>query len=113
MKHKRLVYLDHAATTPLRAEAREAMLPYLGERFGNPVCRLHAGPVRPSERWRTRAGRWPRCWVPPERSRLHQRRHGVINAAIKGVAFAQQRAAPGNHIVTTAIEHHAVLHSAN
>ena len=30
------VYLDHAATTPVRAEAREAMLPYLGERFGNP-----------------------------------------------------------------------------
>jgi cysteine desulfurase len=34
-----------------------------------------------------------------------------INAAIKGVAFAQQLARTGNHIVTTAIEHHAVLHS--
>ena len=32
----RLAYLDHAATTPLRPEAREAMLPWLGERFGNP-----------------------------------------------------------------------------
>ena len=31
-----MVYLDHAATTPLRPEAREAMLPFLGERFGNP-----------------------------------------------------------------------------
>ena len=31
-----LAYLDHAATTPLRPEAREAMLPWLGERFGNP-----------------------------------------------------------------------------
>jgi len=33
---ERLVYLDHAATTPLLPEAREAMLPFLGERFGNP-----------------------------------------------------------------------------
>ncbi len=31
-----MIYLDHAATTQLRAEAREAMLPFLGERFGNP-----------------------------------------------------------------------------
>jgi cysteine desulfurase len=30
------IYLDHAATTPLRREALEAMLPYLGEQFGNP-----------------------------------------------------------------------------
>jgi cysteine desulfurase len=34
--HDRLAYLDHAATTPLRPEARAAMLPWLGERFGNP-----------------------------------------------------------------------------
>ncbi len=31
-----LVYLDHAATTPMRPEAVEAMLPFLSERFGNP-----------------------------------------------------------------------------
>ena len=33
---RRPIYLDYQATTPLRPEAREAMLPYLGERFGNP-----------------------------------------------------------------------------
>ena len=33
---ERLAYLDHAATTPLRPAARDAMLPWLGERFGNP-----------------------------------------------------------------------------
>ena len=42
-----LTYLDHAATTPLRPEARAAMLPWLGERFGNPSGRPPGGPGRP------------------------------------------------------------------
>src|SRR3990170_4513434 len=108
---KDTAYLDYAATTPLRPEVREALLPYLGERFGNPsatyalaaesrraidgargaVAGILGG--RPAEVIFTSGGT------------------ESINAAIKGVAFAQQLARVGNHIVTSAIEHHAVLHS--
>ena len=38
-----MIYLDHAATTPLCREAYEAMLPYLTERFGNPSALYNAG----------------------------------------------------------------------
>src|SRR4030067_2948158 len=110
MKHKRLVYLDHAATTPLRAEAREAMLPYLGERFGNPSASYARA------RQAQRAGGDGRRAVAdalgcrPSEGVFTSGGTESINAAIKGVAFAQQLAHLGNHIVTSAIEHHAVLH---
>src|SRR3989304_85456 len=82
---KRTVYFDHAATTPLHPDALEAMLPYLRDRFGNPSGAYALG--------RQAAGT------------------ESINLAIKGVAFAQKLAGLGDHIVTAASEHHAVLHS--
>jgi cysteine desulfurase len=108
---KTAIYLDHAATTSLSPRALAAMLPYLGEQHGNPSGQYALG---------RQAGR-----------ALDEARHSVaealackpaevvftgpgtesINAAIKGVALAQQRAGLGNHIVTTTVEHHAVLHS--
>jgi cysteine desulfurase len=111
MKQKRLVYLDHAATTPLRVEAREAMLPFLDERFGNPSASYAR--ARQAQR-AVEDGRRTVAEVLGCRPRDVVFTSGgteSINAAIKGVAFAQQLAHLGNHIVTSAIEHHAVLHS--
>ena len=108
---KDVIYLDYAATTPLNAQVREAMLPYQEERFGNPSATYALA-------------RQARSAVDDARRTVAQllgcRTNEVIftsggtesiNAALKGVAFAQQLARVGNHIVTSAIEHHAVLHS--
>src|SRR3989304_2494392 len=104
------VYLDNAAATPLLPEVKEAMLPFLGDVFGNPSS-LHD-------------------WGDGAREALEEARgqvahligadsDGIIftgsgtesnNFAIKGLAMAQQ--AKGKHIVISAIEHFSVLNSA-
>ena len=106
---QREIYLDHAATTPLRAEALQAMLPYLQEAFGNPSS-IHA------------VGQRARKALEDARDvvakALECRANEVVftsggtesdNAAIKGGAMALRPT--GNHVITTAIEHHAVLHT--
>ncbi len=108
---KDLIYLDYASTTPLHPQVREAMLPYLEERFGNPsatygLARQAAAAVA--------AARDSVAGLLGCRSTEVSFCSGgteSINTAIKGVAFAQQLARMGNHIITSAIEHHAVLHS--
>ena len=106
----RKVYLDNTATTPLLPEVREAMMPYLGDIFGNPSS-LHD-------------------WGDGAREAIEAARDQVAqligantdemiftgsgtesnNLAIKGLALAQQN--KGKHIVVSAIEHFSVLHSA-
>ncbi len=103
----RFVYLDHSATTPVDQKVLEAMLPFFSMDFGNPNS-LHA--------W----GRKARQAVDQARdevSRLINAEPSEIiftgggseadNIAIKGVAFAKKD--KGRHIITSAIEHHAVL----
>jgi cysteine desulfurase len=103
------IYLDHAATTPLAPEALEAMLPYLGEQYGNPasIYGLARGARRAIDDAREAV------------AEVIGSRAGEIvftsggteadNLAIKGVAWASR--ARGNHLVTTRIEHLAVLRS--
>ncbi|MDZ4278832.1 MAG: cysteine desulfurase family protein [Dehalococcoidia bacterium] len=105
------IYFDYAATTPIRPQVREAMLPYLSERFGNPsatysLAREAGGAV---DRARRAVANALGCRT----TEVVFTSGGTesINSAIKGVALAQQLARVGNHIVTSAVEHHAVLHS--
>ena len=104
------IYLDHAATSPLRPQVLEAMLPYLREHSGNPSS-LHG------------SGRRARQGVDEAREIIAgaigaQPREIVFtgsgteadNLAIKGIAWAGSPR--GRHIVTTAVEHKAVLNSA-
>jgi len=103
------VYLDHAATSPLRPEALEAMLPYLTSNAGNPSS-LHA------------TGRRARKAIDESRESIAQLigaqpREIVFtsggteadNLAVKGAGWAAT--ARGRHIVTTAVEHKAVLNA--
>jgi cysteine desulfurase len=103
------IYLDHAATSPLRPPVLEAMLPYLTEHAGNPSS-LHA------------AGRRARQGIDEARETVArligaQPREIVFtgggteadNLAIKGVAWAAT--ARGRHVITTAVEHKAVLNA--
>jgi cysteine desulfurase len=103
----RRIYLDHAATTPTRPEVVKAMLPYFSDAFGN-ASSIHS------------LGREARGAVEEARTRVAEligaRSEEIIftsggteadNHALKGVAYANER--KGNHIITTSIEHHAVL----
>jgi cysteine desulfurase len=109
MNGNRLVYMDHAATTPVAPEVVQAMLPYFTERFGNPssiyrIARESKEAVDHARRQIARA-----INAAPEEVFITAGGTEADNWAIKGVAFAHR--ARGDHIITTAIEHHAVLHT--
>jgi cysteine desulfurase len=107
----RTVYLDHAATTPLHPQALEAMLPYLNGGFGNPSATysLAKDAANAVARARETVARILDCR--PTEVIFTSGGTESINTAIKGVAFQQKLAGAGSHIVTSAIEHHAVLHA--
>ena len=103
------IYLDHAATTPLRHEALEAMLPYLGGAFGNPSSAHSFGRVARNaldeahERLATSLGGSAREIV------ITSGGTEANNLAINGAAWAGK--ARGHRLVTSAVEHHAVGHA--
>ena len=104
-----MIYLDHAATTPLRREALDAMLPLLTERFGNPSSAHAAGRKARAaldeahETVATALNAQPREIV------FTSGGTEATNLAIKGAAWAAK--AMGNQIITSAVEHHATLHT--
>lgn len=106
------IYLDHNATTPLHPEVREAMLPYMMEHFGNGSS-IHA------------YGREARNAIDTAREQVAdligaKSPSEVVftscgtesdNYAIKGLAALQKSRSGNNHIITSSVEHHAVLHT--
>src|SRR5690554_3063464 len=103
----REIYLDHAATTPLREEVLEAMLPYLTQEFGN-ASTVYS--------WGRRARQALGTARDEVAALLHAAPEEVVftsggsegaNLAIKGTAWANRD--KGKHIITSAIEHNAVL----
>ena len=105
----RIIYMDHSATTPVRPEVLQAMMPHFTSDFGNPSSIYTIGQEarKAMDDARERIAR-----------NLGARMSEIVftsggtesdNAALKGVAFALQSL--GNHIITTTIEHHAVLHT--
>ncbi|HEU4758460.1 MAG TPA: cysteine desulfurase family protein [Dehalococcoidia bacterium] len=106
----RRIYLDHAATTPLDPRVLEVMLPYLSEYWGNPSSLYaEAQEARKGLDWarRTVAGI---LGCRPQELIFTSGGSESDNLALRGVAYASKRR--GNHIVTSAVEHHAVLHTA-
>ena len=103
------IYLDHAATTPLRHEALEAMLPFLTGEFGNPSSlhgpgrRARAGLDDAHERVARAIGAEPREIV------FTAGGTEANNLALKGAAWAGK--ARGHRIITTAVEHHSIGHT--
>jgi cysteine desulfurase len=104
-----VIYLDHAATTPLRKEALEAMLPFLTESFGNPSSahafgrKARAALDEAHDRVAAGLGAEPREIV------FTSGGTEATNLAIKGAAWAGK--GTGNQIITSAVEHHATLHT--
>jgi cysteine desulfurase len=101
------VYVDHAATTPIRPEVLEAMLPYLGEQWGNPSSLY--GPGRRAKQAVDRARRTIGEVLGCSADEIVFTGSGSegANLAIKGLAFAAP--AHRDQIITTRVEHHAVL----
>jgi cysteine desulfurase len=105
-----MIYLDYNATTPLDPRVLEAMLPFYRDRFGNAASRHHrlgsdaAGAVETARaQVASRIGAAPEeiCWTSGATE--------SDNLALKGVAASPAYAPRGNHIVTVATEHRAVL----
>lgn len=101
------IYLDHAATTPVHPEVVQAMLPYFSQSYGNPSS-IHS------------LGQEARMAVEQSRAKvaalIGARSQEIVftsggteadNLAVIGIACANEQ--KGNHIITTRIEHHAVL----
>lgn len=107
--NQKLVYLDHAATTPLRREVLDEMMPYLTTYFGNPSS-IYA------------IGRESKKAIENSREQVAKALNANINEifftsggtesdnwAVRGTAYSNIN--KGKHIITTAIEHHAILHT--
>ncbi len=107
----RLIYLDHAATTPLHPRVLDAMMPYLTSAYGNPSTTYALGRDAASAVQRARRTVAGVLGCRPTEVVFTGGGTESINTAIKGVAFAQRKARAGDHIVTSTIEHHAVLHA--
>ncbi len=107
-----MIYLDHAATTQLRPEAREAMLPFLGARFGNPSGLYAVGRDAQDALDAARRTVAECLGARPPEVLFTSGGTESINAATLGIAYAMRRAGAGNHVITSAIEHHAGLHVA-
>ena len=106
MERRRSVYMDYAATTPVQPEVLEAMLPYFSERFGNPSS-LYALAREAKEAVEEARGRAAAA-IGADPGEVFFTAGGTEadNWAIKGTALRGK----GDHIVTSAIEHHAVIH---
>ena len=103
------IYLDNAATTAVSPEVLEAMLPYFTQCFGNPSSIHSTG--RDARRVVDAARKQVAAAIGAQPQEIYFTDGGSEsdNWAIKGTAFAKR--SKGNHIITSAIEHHAVLHT--
>jgi cysteine desulfurase len=104
---ERPIYLDYNATTPITPEVLDAMLPFLQEQFGNPSSSHAYGAAAHEGVDRARRQVASLIGCAPDEIVFTGAGSEANNLAIKGVAFA--RRAHGDHIVTSAVEHPAVL----
>jgi cysteine desulfurase len=105
---KEVVYFDYNATTPLDPVVREAMLPFFGEVFGNPSSVHQVGRKARAllDEARDRAAQVLQC--KPSEVIFTSGGTESVNLAIFGTARLLKE--KGRHIITSAVEHHAVLH---
>lgn len=103
----RIYYLDSNATTPLDPQVREAMAPYLAERYANPSAIYRFAQEVRGEVEAARERVAELINADPEEVFFTSGGTEADNTAIKGVAFALRE--KGRHLITSQIEHHAVL----
>lgn len=109
---RQVIYMDHAATTPVHPAVVAAMEPYFQEFYGNPSS-IHGAGRRASVALEA-ARRTVADYIHASPKEIIFTSGGTEgdNSALRGIALAQRAATGANRIVTTAVEHHAVLHTA-
>lgn len=105
----RQVYLDYSATTPVKKEVLDAMLPYFTENFGNPSSLYTVGQTSKEAINKARAQLAKLINADPSEIFFTGSGTEADNWAVFGIA--DKLKSKGNHIITTKIEHHAMLHS--
>ncbi len=108
MDNKR-IYVDHSATTPMRKDVLDAMLPYFTENFGNASTVYAEGREAKKALNTARAQVAKAIGAKDDEIFFTGSGTEADNWAIRGVAMAN--AGKGKHIITSAVEHHAVLHT--
>ena len=106
----RIVYADHAATTALSDTALKAMLPYFNQSYGNPSSLYSFAQQAKSDLEAARAQVAACLNAQPEEIYFTSCGSESDNWALRGVAEPTKD--KGRHIITSAIEHHAILHTA-
>lgn len=101
------IYMDYAATTPTDQRVVEAMMPYFGEIYGNPSSLHGFGQEARAAMEEARAKIAAFLGAKPAEIVFTSGGTESDNFAIKGVAWANRK--KGDHVITSAIEHHAVL----
>jgi cysteine desulfurase len=105
-----LIYLDHAATTRPDPRVTDAMQPYFGEHFGNPLS-IHPFGEEPRRALENARAEIARLLNGESREIIFTASGSEANnLAVKGIAFARE--AQGKHVVVSAVEHQSVLNSA-
>ncbi len=104
-----MIYLDEAATTPLKRDVLAAMGPFLGPEFGNPSSHHEVGEAAQRALDQARADIAAELGARPSEIMFTSGGTESDNAAVKGIALAEPR---GRHVVVSAVEHPAVLESA-
>lgn len=105
----RQIYMDHSSTTPVDAAVTEGMLPYFSDRFGNPSSLYTIG--REARRAMEDARAKVADLIGAKKDEIIFTGSGTEsdNLAIKGLAYRNRK--KGDHIITSSIEHHAVLYT--
>jgi len=101
------IYLDHASTTPTRPEVVKVMLPFFTDAFGNPSSIYSYGQEAKGAVEEARTKTAELIGARSEEIVFTSGGTEADNFALKGVAYANEH--KGNHIITTSIEHHAVM----
>ncbi|MDP3564556.1 MAG: cysteine desulfurase NifS [Methanoregula sp.] len=109
MGAQRTIYMDHSATTFVKPDVANAIIPYFTEHFGNPSSIYSIARESKNAIDAARVQTAKALGADPEEIYFTSGGSESDNWAIKGVAYANRKR--GNHIITSQIEHHAVLHT--
>lgn len=106
------IYMDYAATTPVRPEVLSAMLPYFSDSFGNPSSLHRMGRETGKALRQARQTMAEVLGCQPNELIVTSCGTEADNLALRGVALAQRKRGAGNHIVISSVEHKGILYTA-